>query len=56
MTQINCYLCDAENQEIVRTKIRHNIQRKVLKCPKCDLVWLEPQEQNLAEYYKAIQN
>ncbi len=37
---------------VVRTKLRHGIERKVLHCEVCDFVFLEPQSADLQEYYR----
>lgn len=46
-----CYLCGAEEPRIIRTKLRHDIRRKVLECRECGLVYLEPGEQDLKDFY-----
>lgn len=46
-----CYLCGKPNLEVIRTKLRHDIERNVLKCKDCGLVFLERKEKNLREYY-----
>ena len=46
-----CYLCQGENINIIRTKLRHDVQRNVLRCGNCDLVFLEPKKENLGEFY-----
>lgn len=48
---MKCYLCGKENLKVVRNKLRHNIQRNVLECQDCGLVYLEPKEENLYDYY-----
>ena len=46
-----CYLCGESNVEVIRTKLRYDIRRNVLKCKDCGLVFLEKKEINLREYY-----
>ncbi len=48
----SCYLCGIAEPEVIRTKLRHNVQRNVLRCPSCTLVWLEPKQADLQEYYR----
>ena len=48
---MNCYLCEKPNLKIIRTKLRHDIERNVLQCQDCGIVYLEPQEKNLKEFY-----
>lgn len=47
-----CYLCGESNIEVIRTKLRHDIRRNVLKCKDCGLVFLEKKERNLRDYYE----
>ena len=47
-----CYLCGKPNIEVIRTKLRHDIRRNVLKCKDCGLVFLEKGERNLRDYYE----
>jgi 2-polyprenyl-3-methyl-5-hydroxy-6-metoxy-1,4-benzoquinol methylase len=44
--------CGRDSSEVVRTKIRRGIERNVLKCPSCDLVYLEPKKEDLQEFYR----
>ena len=37
---------------MVRTELRHEVQRKVLQCADCGINFLEPQERDLAGYYR----
>src|SRR3989344_1285790 len=46
-----CYLCHSKRIDQIRDKIRHNIRRPVLKCRRCQLVFLAPQKSNLNEFY-----
>ncbi len=46
-----CYLCGAEGLKVIRTKLRHNIKRSVLQCRKCGIVYLEPVQKNLTDFY-----
>ena len=48
-----CYLCGAAEQELIREKLRHDVRRNVLRCPSCGLVWLEPKQADLKEFYRA---
>lgn len=47
-----CYLCGKSNIEVIRTKLRHDIRRNVLKCQDCGLVFLEKKSRNLRDYYE----
>ena len=47
-----CYLCGKPNLEVIRTKLRYDIRRNVLKCRECGLVFLEKKERNLRGYYE----
>jgi 2-polyprenyl-3-methyl-5-hydroxy-6-metoxy-1,4-benzoquinol methylase len=47
-----CYLCGKSNIEVIRTKLRYDVKRNVLKCNDCGLVFLERKERNLREYYQ----
>lgn len=46
-----CYLCGAQELRIIRTKLRHNIRRNVLQCGKCGIVYLEPTQRDLKDFY-----
>lgn len=48
---MNCYLCGSQKLDLIRTHLRHDIERKVFKCGECGLVYLEPKEQDLRNYY-----
>ncbi len=47
-----CYLCGKSNIEVIRTKLRYDIKRNVLKCRDCGLIFLEKEERNLRDYYE----
>ena len=47
-----CYMCRNENVSIIRNKLRHNINRNVIKCNSCEVVYLEPREDDLRNYYR----
>ncbi len=47
----SCYLCANKNISVIRSKLRHAIIRKVLKCHECGLVFLEPKKENLGDFY-----
>lgn len=49
---MKCYLCEKENLKVIRNNLRHNIRRNVLKCETCGLVFLEPKQGDLSDYYK----
>ena len=49
---MNCYLCEKSNLKIIRTRLRYGIKRNVLQCQNCGIVYLEPQKENLVEFYK----
>lgn len=46
-----CYLCGAEELKVIRTRLRHNIRRNVFECGKCGIVYLEPVQQDLKDFY-----
>lgn len=48
-----CYLCGAEHLEIIRRRLRHDVVRNVLRCARCAIVYLEPKDVPLKEYYAA---
>ena len=48
-----CPLCGQSDPVTIRSKLRHDIQRNVLRCGRCSLVWLEPVDADLAEYYRS---
>jgi len=50
MTQ--CYLCHSNDLTVIQEKLRHGIERKVLRCAQCGLVFLDPQKKDLQEFYK----
>ncbi len=45
-------VCGADKATVLRTKIRHGVDRNVLQCGECDVVFLEPIEMDLQEYYR----
>jgi len=47
-----CYLCGKPDTEVIRTRLRYNIKRNVLKCRDCGLVFLEEKKGNLRDYYE----
>jgi len=47
-----CYLCGAKKLRVLRSKLRHNIERNVLECRNCSLVYLEPAHQDLKGFYE----
>lgn len=49
---MQCYLCASTDLKVIREKLRHGIERKVFVCQKCSLVFLDPTQENLQEYYK----
>lgn len=48
---MKCYLCGSSNLTVLRTRLRHDIKRNVLKCCDCGIVYLEPKKENLANLY-----
>lgn len=48
---MKCYLCNKSNLNVIRRKLRYNIRRNVLKCKNCGLIYLEPKNGNLQDYY-----
>ncbi len=51
MNNKKCYLCGSEHLNVIRAKLRYDINRNVLECQECSFVFLEPQSKNLEEYY-----
>ena len=51
---MNCYLCRKSNLEIIKKQLRYNIQRNVLRCQDCGLVYLEPRRKDISEYYNKV--
>lgn len=47
-----CGLCGVTAGSVIRTKLRGGIERKVLRCGSCGLVFLEPRDDDLKEYYR----
>ena len=50
-TKDTCYLCGAKGLKVIRTQLRHNVTRNVFECGKCGIVYLEPVQQNLKDFY-----
>jgi len=48
---VNCYLCGEADPAVIRTKLRHDVRRNVLKCGRCGLAYLEPNDQDLQAFY-----
>ena len=48
---MKCYLCDSNELEVVRNRLRHGIKRNVLLCLSCGLNYLEPLDKDLQDYY-----
>jgi len=46
-----CYLCQSTNLTVLRTRLRHDVERDVWCCGECDLVYLSPRQSDLKEYY-----
>ncbi len=49
---MKCYLCGSQKLQKIRSKVRFDIPRNVLKCRSCGLVFLEPQSKDLKDYYR----
>jgi len=47
-----CYLCGNHNLEVVRTKLRGDVKRNMLKCKDCSLTYLAAKEADLEEHYR----
>ncbi|MBL7074374.1 class I SAM-dependent methyltransferase [candidate division KSB1 bacterium] len=47
-----CYLCGNRGMELIRERLRHNIKRDVLRCKSCGIVYLEPKDDDLEDYYR----
>lgn len=37
-----CYLCGKKELKVIRTKLRYDIERNVLECHNCGIIYLEP--------------
>lgn len=37
-----CYLCQHEQLETIRTRLRHDVERNVFRCQSCSLIFLDP--------------
>ncbi len=48
---MNCILCGYTTFDTVRTKLRHDVQRNVLRCNECSLIFLEPKELDADQFY-----
>jgi SAM-dependent methyltransferase len=46
-----CYLCGSKKLRLVRRRLRYDVKRDVLKCMRCELVFLKPNKRNLTQYY-----
>lgn len=51
-TTVECKLCGSKEAAVLRTKVRGGVERKVFRCSGCGLVFLEPREEDLKEYYR----
>lgn len=47
-----CKLCGSKEAATLRTKVRGGVERKVFRCAGCGLVYLEPRDGDLREYYR----
>jgi len=50
--QPECALCGSKESAVLRTKVRAGVERKVFRCNACGLVFLEPRDEDLKEYYR----
>lgn len=48
----NCYLCGSSKLKVIKKELRHAIQRNVLECQSCGLVFLTTKKTNLQAHYK----
>lgn len=48
---MGCYFCGKNNLKVLRNRLRNNIERNVLQCQDCKLIYLEPKS-NLRAYYE----
>lgn len=49
-----CYFCGSKNYDVIQDTLRHGEKRKVLKCKKCDLVFLAPYHgKDLEAFYRS---
>ncbi len=46
-----CYLCKSKDLKVIQDTLRHNVERKVLRCSSCELNFLEPRKTHLQKYY-----
>ena len=54
LARMHCYLCKSSDLEVVRTKLRGDINRNVLRCKNCSLTYLAPKEANTQEFYRTV--
>ena len=48
---MKCYLCGKKNLKVIKTKLRYDVPRNVFKCHDCGIIYLEPKEKDLKDYY-----
>ncbi len=48
---MKCELCGKKLFEVLRSRLRHGVKRKVLKCRNCALVFLEPAHFDAKDFY-----
>ena len=47
-----CLICESSDNQVIRRKLRYEIERDVLKCNQCGFVFLRPLEKKLSVYYE----
>lgn len=47
-----CFICKSNDNKIIRRKLRYDIERDVLKCEQCGLVFLKPFEDKQSDFYQ----
>lgn len=50
---MNCYLCGKNSFRVISSKLRYGEPRNVLECQECGLIYLEPKEITLKQFYKS---
>ena len=49
---MNCYLCGGTNLKTIGKKLRYNIDRDILKCKDCEIVYLAPKAKEWQVYFE----
>ena len=48
---MKCYLCGRDNLGVIRTKLRYDVFRDVLRCQDCGITYLKPKDVDMKNYY-----